>query len=312
MASLLSALQGAIWGQFVGDAAALGTHWIYDLDVMAGEFPEGVHGFETPKKGHYHEGKASGDQTHYGDAALLLLESIAECGEFREADFGARFEVYFRNPACRSYRDHATRETLEHLDAQPGNYQNGADDDQPATVTRLAPLVVLNHATAPTDFEDAIRRLTLVTQNHLRAVACATAHAELLRILLTGKPFREAYEETRKSSAVNCEGADYFELAYVMRNMDTIAATEKLGQSCPLTQSFPASLLAAWQHADSFKDAVLATIRAGGDNAARASMIGAWLGAAHGIEGIPADWLEKLTKRRRIQAAIDRVLSLLN
>ena len=27
-------LRGAVWGQFVGDAAALGTHWIYDLEEL--------------------------------------------------------------------------------------------------------------------------------------------------------------------------------------------------------------------------------------------------------------------------------------
>jgi ADP-ribosylglycohydrolase len=305
----LSALQGAIWGQFVGDAAALGTHWIYDLKDMARDFPGGIEGFETPKKGHYHEGKQSGDQTHYGDAALLLLESVAACGEFREADFGLRFEAYFRRPGCKSYRDHSTRDTLANLEAEPGDFQNGAIDDEPATVSRLAPVVVAHGEDPRPIFTDAIRRLTLVTQNHPMAVACAAAHAELLRILLTGKPFREAFEETRKSPAVSCDGSDYFEFAYMMRNLDTISATDRLGQACPLAQSFPSALLAAWQHPDNFQDAVLATIRAGGDNAGRASMIGAWMGAALGLEAIPPAWLSRLRERDRIQSAIDQLLT---
>jgi len=47
-------LRGAVWGQFIGDAAALGTHWIYDLDELRSKFPRGVTGFETPIEGHYH------------------------------------------------------------------------------------------------------------------------------------------------------------------------------------------------------------------------------------------------------------------
>lgn len=305
----LSALEGALWGQFVGDAAALGTHWIYDLDDLAAQFPGGIQGFETPKKGHYHEGRQSGDQTHYGDAALLLLESIAACGEFREADFGMRFEGHFTSPVCKSYKDHATRETLEHLAQEPGNYQNGADDDQLATVSRLAPIVVFYHVRPSSERLDAIRRLTLVTQNHPAALACAAAHAVLLQSLLEGVPFRDAFEATRKSADVSCDGSDYFEFAHMLREMDVITATGRFGQSCPLPQSFPSALHAAWVHHDDFHTAILSTIRAGGDNAGRAAMIGAWLGATHGIEGIPADWLLRLTARERIQTAIQQLFA---
>src|SRR6201997_5680205 len=75
-------LRGAVWGQFVGDAAALGVHWIYDLSELSARFPGGVFGFEAPAAGDYHESKTPGDLTHYGDGALLLLESIAEHGSF--------------------------------------------------------------------------------------------------------------------------------------------------------------------------------------------------------------------------------------
>lgn len=303
-----SCLQAAVWGQFVGDAAALGTHWIYDLDDMARKFPQGVQGFETPQAGHYHTGKQSGDQTHYGDAALLLLESLAACGgRFRENDFGMRFQSFFGSPACRSYRDHATRETLEHLQEQPGNFQNGADDDQLATVSRLAPVVVAYQKEDFLEAADAIRRLTLVTQNHATAHACAMAHAVLLRTILEGTPFREAFELTRKSREVSCDGSDYFEFAYMLRELDVVTATGRFGQSCPLPQSFPSALHAAWRHQDSFEDAVLNSVRAGGDNAGRASMVGAWLGAAHGMEGIPTAWIEKLTARDRIAKAIEQL-----
>jgi len=71
-------IRGAIWGQFIGDAFCLGSHWIYDLTELARRFPRGLKGFETPAAGHYHFGKKSGDLTHYGDGALLQLQSLAE------------------------------------------------------------------------------------------------------------------------------------------------------------------------------------------------------------------------------------------
>lgn len=310
MPSLESRLSATIWGQFIGDAAALGTHWIYDLDDLAARYPSGVQGFETPKAGHYHEGKQSGDQTHYGDAALLLLESLAACGaEFREIDFGIRLTSFFGSPLCKSYRDHATRETLEHLAADPDNFQNGADDDQLATVSRLAPVVVAYHARPSTERLDAIRRLTLVTQNNSTAIGCSAAHAILLDSLLGGIDFATAFEATRKSADVSCDGSDYFEFAHMLRNMDVETATGRFGQSCPLPQSFPSALHAALLHHEDFTTAILLTLRAGGDNAGRASMIGAWLGAIHGMEGIPGEWLMQLRSRERIQKAMDQLFA---
>ena len=34
-------------GQFVGDAAALGTHWIYNLTELQRLYPSGIGGFEV-------------------------------------------------------------------------------------------------------------------------------------------------------------------------------------------------------------------------------------------------------------------------
>ena len=67
-------LRGAVMSQFVGDAAALGTHWIYNLTELQRLYPSGISGFEAPKEGHCHFGKEPGDQTHYGDSALVFLE----------------------------------------------------------------------------------------------------------------------------------------------------------------------------------------------------------------------------------------------
>lgn len=308
MPTLESRLCGALWGQFIGDAAALGTHWVYDLNVLAERYPEGIAGFEPPRAGHYHEGKVSGDLTHYGDMALLLLESLAGCGEFREQDFGMRLEGHFNSPLCKSYKDKATRGTLEHLLAKPGDYQNGADDDQMGTVTRVAPLLVAYHQRPPEDLFEAARRLTLVTQNHPTAQACVRAHLVLLRELIAGKPFREAFEATRKSAEVSCDGSDYFEFAHMLREMDVVNATGRFGQSCPLPQSFPSALHAAWVHHDDFALAVLNTICAGGDNAGRAGMVGAWMGAVHGMEGIPEVWFEKLRCQEAVQKALNQIL----
>ena len=66
-------VEGMIWGQFLGDAMCLGTHWIYNLEDLKTFYPD-LKGFEQPRAGHYHAGKKPGELTQYGEAALVLLE----------------------------------------------------------------------------------------------------------------------------------------------------------------------------------------------------------------------------------------------
>jgi ADP-ribosylglycohydrolase len=202
--SLVEQISGAVWGQFVGDAFCLGSHWIYDPAEMARRFPGGPHGFETPAEGHYHAGKRSGDLTHYGDGALLQLLSLVRRGGFDEKDFGARFVAMIESPGYRGYRDHAAKGTVANAQAfrqtHPGEeygYQGGADDDQPATVSRLAP-VAARHFNDD-DYPAVVERATRVCQDNDRAVAYAEAHAMILRELFSGNGLESAVRRVRES-----------------------------------------------------------------------------------------------------------------
>ena len=47
-----------------------------NLTELKRAYPDGVHGFEPPLEGHYHYGKRPGEFTHYGAAALLMLQAV--------------------------------------------------------------------------------------------------------------------------------------------------------------------------------------------------------------------------------------------
>ncbi|NJD06224.1 MAG: ADP-ribosylglycohydrolase family protein [Methylococcaceae bacterium] len=311
-ACLEDRLRGAIWGQFVGDAACLGSHWIYDPVDMRRRYPR-LQGFEEPAEGHYHAGKRPGDQTHYGDAAVLLLQSIAALGRFDPRDFGRRFVALMGSADYRGYRDHATRETLAVYQARytdDFDFQQGANDDQPATVTRLAPAVVAHLVDA--DWQTAVDLLTLVCQNSHRARAYARAHAALLRALLAGKDLATACAELAAALQggypMDLEVADNLCRALASAHLPVAEAAKAFGLSCPHAQSFPAAVQAALAHAGDFPAAVLATLEAGGDNAGRAAMIGSWLGASLGLQAIPADWRDRLSEHRRITRATETIV----
>jgi ADP-ribosyl-[dinitrogen reductase] hydrolase len=312
-------LRGAVWGQFVGDAAALGTHWIYDLNELQQLYPGGINGFEAPGEGHYHYGKRSGDQTHYGDGALILLESLATEGGFDARAFGRSFVEAFRPGNYSGYIDHATRGTLENYQAFAGSnpvdkfdFQQGADDDQLAAASRLAALTVRywNDPNLLTVVEQATR----VCQNNHRTVAYMKFNALLLSELLHRRDLHTALRRAEEQTLAN-EPQFGQEIRRKTREAleetlnEVTEATLTFGQACPLPKSFPSSIHALLKHSDDFESAILATLRAGGDNAGRASMVGAWLGAHLGIAAIPKAWRARLSQADRISTATEKILA---
>jgi ADP-ribosylglycohydrolase len=309
--------RGAIWGEFVGDAVCLGAHWIYDINELKKTLPGGVAGFETPASGHYHEGKRSGDFTHYGDAALLMLQSVAHTGKFSPQDFGARFVGLFSSEDYHGYRDHATKGTLENYEPfaaqfpnNPYHFQAGADDDQPATATRLAPVVVAHYRDA--ELLRVVESATRVCQNNSRAVIYMKCHALIIKALLSGSGLEVAFKEAAKAVSNEPEyGQEVIgavEAVFSQLGQGVLEVTLGFGQSCPLKSSFPAAMHAALKYQEDPRRAILQSANAGGDNAARCAMIGTWLGALHGVNGIPAEWREKVNARNEIESCIEKII----
>jgi len=317
--SLADRIRGAVWGQFVGDAFCLGSHWIYDLSELERRFPGGPQGFEEPAEGHYHAGKKSGEQTHYGDGALLQLRSLADRGGFDAVDFGARFVALMESADYKGYRDHAAKGTVANArafrESRPGKaygYQDGADDDQPATASRLASVAARHFR--DDDYLVVVERATRVCQNNERAVAYNKANGAVLRDLFTGvdlaAAFRGASDLAAGTGTHGDEVAAKIGEAMSAINLTVREATLRFGQVCPLASSFPAAVQGALRHQDNFAEAVRDTAAAGGDNAARAAMIGAWLGAFLGVEAIPAGWRERLAARDEIAAGVEGLVVL--
>jgi ADP-ribosylglycohydrolase len=301
--SLVERIQGAIWGQLAGDAAALGTHWIYDLEVMHHRYPS-LEGFEAPVPNHYHHPKRPGAQTHYGDGARVLLASVAKRGRFELDDFGRQFVARFST--YQGYLDHATRDTLTNVEAGEPFTASGADDDQLATASRLAPLVVA-HLEDP-ELLAVVEQATRVTQNNDVAVAVNQANAVILRSLLRGAAIENALEDALLHPGIPEVAKELLARGRAEAALSTVEATRKLGQSCPLPRSFPAAVQALSRHGEAFDEAILATVRAGGDNAGRAGMLGAWLGAHLGLQGVPAAWRQRLEAGKEIAAGVAALL----
>lgn len=311
-----------VLGQFLGDAASLGVHWIYNTQEIECLHPEGLQGFEVPAEGHYHAGKLAGDPTHYGDAAWVLLEALAGETTFNVATFGTAF-VKKMDPGkgYSGYFDSASRGTLEnfrnHLEVsnEPYGFQEGADDDQLATISVLAVLIafyVARNDGLPEDSTtllEQVKILTHVRQNNERAVAYCQTHTRLLLELLAGRDIHSAFhhveEQLDTGDKLDREIRRKCREAFQLKHKGTVDATDFLGQSCPLICSFPSSVQATAKHNEDFQTAIIETAKAGGDNAGRAAMIGSWIGARIGAEELPKEWINKLNRSSKIYRILE-------
>jgi len=111
-------------GVAVADAAALGLHWIYDINrikEVGGAEPE----FLDPDPKNYdgvpsyfaHPAKKAGDNSHYGENFLNAARSIADSGGvFNPRTYQRDFQNYFGyGGSFTGYIDHPTKDTLQNL-----------------------------------------------------------------------------------------------------------------------------------------------------------------------------------------------------
>jgi ADP-ribosylglycohydrolase len=249
---------------------------------------------------------------------LVLLKSMAEHGGFDPRAFGNRFVETFGSSDYHGYLDWATKGTLKNYKRfresnSPGDYdfQQGADDAEPATASRLAALVV-RYRRDP-NLPATIESLTRVCQNNRRAIGYMQFHGLFLVELFLGRDVHDALENVivrvgQLAPDHSTELRQQTQKALAETGKEVTEATLEFGQACPLPQSFPSALHAFLKHGNDFEGAILATLRAGGDSAGRGAILGSWLGAHLGVDAIPRGWRTRLTAAARVSAALDKIL----
>ena len=96
---------GAVMGTLIGDALGLGCHWYYDLDAMRADYGNWISDYTDQKPDrtdrfnyiakHRHEfGLKAGDLSQTGKMIVMLMESVANCAGYDEADYTARLDDF--------------------------------------------------------------------------------------------------------------------------------------------------------------------------------------------------------------------------
>ena len=273
---------------FIADALSFGSHWVYDTDKLKEEYTGIINEFRAPMS-NFHEGKAAGDLSHYGEQALALLRSISDNKGFNLKKFKADWIKHVENTEM--YMDHSMKDTLNIF--KVSDTLIGADNVELGGIARSLPLFI----------EEDISKeefMNLVHMTHNGEVVDQTAEFvyQVMKDILDGKNYKEAIENNKDINQ------------FILDNFNKIGPKDKIvenaddrGQGCSIQQGLPIVLDVLW-NADNLMEALTLNIMAAGDNCPRGMVISAIMAASEGLDTIPAELIDGFNKSKEVKELI--------
>lgn len=291
-------------GALVADAACLGLHWVYDVDIIAdvAATQNGTSAFTPidPKnfekvKTFAHKDRRDGMFTQIGEVLHLTIRSMnANDGKFDVSAFQSTFADFFgAGGAYHGFMDRPTKGALANIAADVS--PSGIDDNQTPALTRLPAILVGYHG--QDQLPDMIKAAMEVTNINAEATVFSDVFADLTRRIMNDEPLDAALVATANAAAGNAK-ADLLNALNTTEGDTVVFAgiNGLMGRACYLSAAAPV-MFHILARSTSYQDAIERNILAGGDSAGRSILIGAIMGRIHGVAtetGIPLSWVLKL------------------
>ena len=284
----------------IGDALSLGTHWVYSQSEIA----EHIHGTENYSNpiSKYHSGKKAGDFTHYGDQVLVLLKSLSDKKCFDLQDFAKEWLAFWKDTKTVSYRDGATRETLENLSSGSSVLASSSLSHDIAGAARIAPFFLLPWR-GDDDLFEAVRRQTAFTHGDPSVVEAAEFFARVVLLVKDGQHISDALKSTASMTHWQSIPKKWYDAAVESSNSfdNDFRVAEAHGLGCDISQAFPLTCYLLIKYPEDAAGALIANNRVGGDSAARGMILGMVHGARSHASSLPEKWLKGLSAMDIIQ-----------
>lgn len=222
---------------------------------------------------------------HTGDE---LVEAVAGMAElvYKEAEVPDKARA-----VARYYDQHRTARC-------------GADDNQLPATAKL-PVVVSFFAGKP-DFREGVEEAIRVTNDNEEAVTYGLYAAEVLQAVILGREIGDALKSALDTLPTENRAWERIKEALQHSTEDLAALGRAFGPACPLPSAIPVGVALLKEEPD-YLTGIRRNILVSGDNAGRATWLGAVLGARYGIggrRGIPTSWMAKLTELNSILSSL--------
>ncbi|MFT4888669.1 MAG: ADP-ribosylglycohydrolase [Pseudohongiellaceae bacterium] len=294
---------GMLLGSFVCESLSLGVHWIYDPELLAKKFGY-VSRYYAPRADSYHPFKVAGNQSHVGDQALILIDSLMQQGAWDPAAFMSMWAKSW--PGYGDYIDRATKTVLANLQGGADPLQAASNSDELAGPARIAPLLAFLASGSQEQAIDAAVAQTRLTH--------ASREAEEATIFLAKTSYRILYGANLIATVRELAPVWALQIVDAQLENESVVAIGNIGRACPIKAALPAVIYLILKFGGNsdkgiseqgmFEKALSENAMAGGDNCARGLALGLVLGAHYGAGAIPRHLLADLTNRSRIEAML--------
>ena len=321
---LLHKSNSALTGLCIGDALAMPVHWYYNRRALENDYglvtdflqPRNPHPdsilwrstYTSPNaKGeilhdqaqywgqrgiHYHQFLDAGENTLTVKICRLLVESLNQHRSYDADDFLKRYIRFMTAPY--SHRDTYIEECHRHFFA---NYAGGTEPRQCGVIEKhigglggIFP-VVAYYADDPIKARDnALAHMALTHRGQKMETAAALIIDMLLKIF-EGLTLGDVIAEKLASQDNPLMGHPFNKL---LDKPDHFVIGQRFSTACYVEDAVPAVVYLALKYHHDPEKALIVNTNLGGDNAGRGAVLGALLGAAHGMERFPNRWLNGL------------------
>jgi len=194
-------------------------------------------------------------------------------------------------------------------------YDSGSDSLGNGALMRISPIVI-PYLKKPHQSMYADAALdAMITHNSFANVAVCVAFVNVLWLLLSmgSSPRSDWWVDTFCSVVEELEGSNqYMEglgplsqfvreavTSALRKNLTVLRACNEWGSGANLFETVPAVLYILAKHAQNGEEAIIRAVNDTEDNDSIAVIVGAAVGALHGLGGIPDRWIKGLTGRTR-------------
>lgn len=308
MEDLLDKLKGTVYGQAIGDALGLGTEFMDDYD-MAWKYPNGLTHYSEIYQDRHRRRWEIGDWTDDTDMMLCIANAIIK-------DKGVNLTTIAQN-----FKDWANGVPMGIGANTYKVLMFGDYVDKPHDVSKKVWEMSRYHSAAngglmrtsivgllPTDVEQSAADVCRLTHYDPRCVGSCVIVSELIHAHVYGKLI-PTYDQMiaigkRYDERIN----EYIQLSrYVDINSLGLQEESSIGYTL---KTLAAGLWAYW-HAETFKDGLLAVVRAGGDADTNAAVACSILGAKFGFNAIPSEYVYGLIYRDQLEAVIQGMMEVI-
>jgi len=329
---------GAIIGSLIGDSIGMGCHWYYNPKEQERDCGAWISDYQDPSptrqdtwgkvsKLRYDLGLRSGDLSQTGEFSVMLLESLYENGgDYKKTDFTGRVNQLLKQIDGTSmsgrFTDRAIRDLWKNRMAEFSWDEAGSDTDTAEAAIRVINLVARNIDSQQQLTAEAYENI-LLTHNNSYVAGQSFTYALAVAALIEGVPLSDIRTHMSQlgDDKYICDRTVSPDIRFQIGNeaarmganqelgLDPVVVCRLFGMNCTLGFMLPAAYFLIHRYPADFEMAVLTAVNAGGNNMARAALVGGLAGALVGLSGIPEKFVNGLKNAKHYLEMADAVVS---